>query len=66
MFLLFSVFFSWIVIALTSEYYALRSLFIFIPLILTSIFLIVKKNLCLISMFNAGILTDLSEIEISK
>ena len=39
--------FSWIVIALTSEYYALRSLFIFIPLILTSIFLIVKKNLCL-------------------
>lgn len=36
---------SWIIIALTSEYYALRSLLIFIPLILTCIFLIVKKNL---------------------
>lgn len=62
--------FSWIVIALTSEYYALRSLIIFIPLILTSIFLIVNKNLCLddgksFLNINSSILTKIILVFIS-
>ena len=62
--------FSWIVIALTSEYYVLRSLFIFVPLILTSIFLIVNKNLCLddgksFLNINSSILTKIILVFIS-